>query len=121
MPTYEYECPDCNHRFEAVQKIVEDPLKDCPQCGGNNVRRLISATAFHLKGSGWYKTDYSSSGSSSPDASNSEASNSGDGNSSSSAETSAGTSTSQESKPSPATEKKSDSKPEKKTSSASSS
>lgn len=63
MPTYEYECPDCEHRFEAFQKISADPITDCPECGGSNVRRLISASAFHLKGSGWYKTDYSSSNS----------------------------------------------------------
>lgn len=65
MPTYEYECPDCGHVFEEVQKITAPALTDCPKCQAKNVRRIISATAFHLKGSGWYKTDYGSSGSSS--------------------------------------------------------
>ena len=64
MPTYEYQCPDCEHQFEAFQKITDDPITDCPECGKDNVQRLISATAFHLKGSGWYKTDYASNGSS---------------------------------------------------------
>ena len=60
MPTYEYECGACAHQFEATQKITEDSLVDCPACGKPDLRRLISATAFHLKGSGWYKTDYAS-------------------------------------------------------------
>ena len=62
MPTYEYECPDCGSVFEQFQKITDPALTECPQCKGQHVRRLISATAFHLKGSGWYKTDYGSSG-----------------------------------------------------------
>lgn len=65
MPTYEYECPDCGNVFEEVQKITAPALTDCPKCQGKHVHRIISATAFHLKGSGWYKTDYGSSGSSS--------------------------------------------------------
>ncbi len=64
MPTYEYLCSDCGKTFEATQKITEDPLKECQLCGGKNVKRLISATAFHLKGGGWYKTDYASGSSS---------------------------------------------------------
>lgn len=68
MPIYEYECPKCG-RFEAVQKADAKPLKakpdcDCKDCPKKAVR-LISASAFHLKGSGWYKTDYSSGSSSS--------------------------------------------------------
>jgi putative FmdB family regulatory protein len=58
MPTYEYNCKKCGP-FEHFQKITEDALKTCPQCGGE-VERLISASAFHLKGGGWYKTDYAS-------------------------------------------------------------
>ena len=61
MPTYEYECPDCGHQFEEMQKITDPALTECPQCGASNVRRLVSAAAFHLKGSGWYKTDYAGS------------------------------------------------------------
>jgi putative FmdB family regulatory protein len=70
MPTYEYLCGECGYQFEELQKIVDDPLVTCPSCGKDSLRRLVSATAFHLKGSGWYKTDYASS------SSNSSASNS---------------------------------------------
>jgi putative FmdB family regulatory protein len=59
MPTYEYRCDECGNEFEAIQKITEDPLKSCSKCGGQ-VQRLIAATNFILKGSGWYKTDYAS-------------------------------------------------------------
>ena len=66
MPIYEYECPDCG-RFEKIQKITDDPLSECPTCKdqgkSNSIERLVSQSAFHLKGSGWYKTDYGSSGS----------------------------------------------------------
>ncbi|MBL7661295.1 zinc ribbon domain-containing protein [bacterium] len=62
MPTYEYRCDKCGE-FEFVQKISEDALKTCPTCGAK-VERLLSGGAFHLKGSGWYKTDYSGSSSS---------------------------------------------------------
>jgi putative FmdB family regulatory protein len=62
MPTYEYECDACQHRFEEFQSITADPIKKCPKCGKNKVRRLISAGAAVLfKGSGFYTTDYRSS------------------------------------------------------------
>lgn len=64
MPTYEYSCLKCGP-FEYFQKITDEALKVCPNCG-SEVSRLISASAFHLKGSGWYKTDYSSSSPSTP-------------------------------------------------------
>jgi putative FmdB family regulatory protein len=61
MPTYEYECGKCAHRFEEFQSITEPPLKVCPECGGE-VRRLIGSGAGILfKGSGFYETDYRSS------------------------------------------------------------
>lgn len=63
MPTYEYFCKKCNKNFELVQKISEPPLEACPTCSGK-VKRLLSAPAFALKGSGWYKDGYSSSSSS---------------------------------------------------------
>jgi len=66
MPTYEYKCEKCG-MFEVSQRITEDALTACPTCSGS-VERLISASAFHLKGGGWYKTDYAAS--SSPAASN---------------------------------------------------
>lgn len=57
MPIYEYECPSCGV-VEAFQGITEDPLKRCPKCRRFKVRKLISHSSFHLKGSGWYATDY---------------------------------------------------------------
>lgn len=58
MPTYDYECSSCGHTFEAMQKMSDDPLKACPQCG-KSVRRLIgSGAGFIFKGSGFYSTDY---------------------------------------------------------------
>lgn len=62
MPTYEYLCQQCGHLFEAVQKITEEPLKNCPNCEGP-VKRLISSGNFILKGNGWYLTDYARSNS----------------------------------------------------------
>lgn len=59
MPIYEYECNSCGHRLEAIQKFSDPPLEDCPECGqAAALRKLISAAAFHLKGSGWYATDF---------------------------------------------------------------
>ena len=58
MPIYEYACPDCGHRFERMQKFSDDPVKDCPECSAGNVKKLISASAFVLKGGGWYKDHY---------------------------------------------------------------
>lgn len=57
MPIYEYECRSCGHQLEAFQKITEDDLKKCPQCGKDTLSKLISATSFQLKGTGWYVTD----------------------------------------------------------------
>jgi len=61
MPIYEYQCSMCEKTFEIFQKITEDPLKKCPDCGGD-VNRLISQTSFALKGGGWYKDGYTSAG-----------------------------------------------------------
>lgn len=57
MPIYEYECTKCNKIHEVIQKFSDDPLKNCPDCGGE-VRKLISPSTFILKGTGWYVTDY---------------------------------------------------------------
>ena len=63
MPTYEYECDSCDHRFEAFQSITAAPLQKCPECGRKQVRRLISGGAgFLFKGSGFYTTDYRNEG-----------------------------------------------------------
>jgi putative FmdB family regulatory protein len=61
MPIYEYQCAACGKVTEAWQKFSEAPLNVCPACGGP-MTKLISNCAFHLKGSGWYVSDYSSSG-----------------------------------------------------------
>ena len=58
MPTYEYECNECKHRFEEVQSIKAEPLKVCPECGGESRRLISGGTGFILKGPGFYKTDY---------------------------------------------------------------
>ena len=67
MPIYEYACKKCGE-FEVTQRITEDPLKKCPSCG-RKVTKLISQSAFHLKGSGWYATDYGKNGKTKSDSS----------------------------------------------------
>jgi putative FmdB family regulatory protein len=57
MPIYEYQCAACGQVVERWQKISDAPLAECPACGGS-LHKLISSCAFHLKGSGWYVTDY---------------------------------------------------------------
>jgi putative FmdB family regulatory protein len=61
MPIYEYRCQDCEHEFELMQKFSDPPVEVCPACTGS-VQKLISRSAFHLKGSGWYVTDYARNG-----------------------------------------------------------
>lgn len=62
MPIYEYRCLDCSHEFERMQKFSDPPVEACPTCAGA-VQKLISRSAFHLKGDGWYVTDYARKGS----------------------------------------------------------
>src|SRR5438132_4052610 len=62
MPIYEYRCLDCGHQFELMQKFSDPPAETCTSCSGA-VQKLISRSAFHLKGSGWYVTDYGRNGS----------------------------------------------------------
>lgn len=62
MPIYEYQCQSCGHRFEYFQKMSDPVLTDCPECGKPDLQKLVSATAFQLKGSGWYVTDFRDSG-----------------------------------------------------------
>ena len=59
MPFYEYECVKCNHHTEVLQKISDPPITKCELCNGK-MKKLISQSTFHLKGSGWYVTDYAS-------------------------------------------------------------
>jgi putative FmdB family regulatory protein len=58
MPIYEYRCAACGHDTEALQKMSDAPLRKCPECGKAQLRRLVSAPQFRLKGSGWYETDF---------------------------------------------------------------
>ncbi|RMD78436.1 MAG: zinc ribbon domain-containing protein [Gammaproteobacteria bacterium] len=62
MPIYEYECQACGHRLEALQRLSDDPLTDCPACGEAKLVKLVSAAAFQLKGTGWYVTDFRDKG-----------------------------------------------------------
>jgi len=58
MPIYEYQCQECDKQLEALQKISDAPLLDCPQCGKPALKKKVSAAAFRLKGGGWYETDF---------------------------------------------------------------
>jgi putative FmdB family regulatory protein len=71
MPTYEYACRSCEERIEVVQSFADDPLTECPSCGGE-LRKVFSAAGLIFKGSGWHIKDYSSSGSSSTKTSSSD-------------------------------------------------
>jgi len=62
MPIYEYRCSACGHQLEALQKLSDSPLTDCPACGKAHLSKLVSAAGFQLKGSGWYATDFKNSG-----------------------------------------------------------
>jgi putative FmdB family regulatory protein len=59
MPTYAYACDTCGHEFEREQRITEEPLKNCPECGKPTARRMIAGTGFILKGGGWESDLYS--------------------------------------------------------------
>ena len=97
MPIYEYQCEACDHKMEKLQKMSDEPLRDCPECGAPKLKKLVSAAAFRLKGGGWYETDFetgkkknvsgaeksggdSSSSSSDSSSSNSSSSNKSDSN-----------------------------------------
>jgi len=58
MPIYEYQCQACQEQLEALQKLSDAALLDCPKCGQPSLKKKISAAAFRLKGSGWYETDF---------------------------------------------------------------
>jgi putative FmdB family regulatory protein len=60
MPFYEYECSACKFYVEALQKVSDEPLRQCPSCRKLALKRLISAPVFRLKGGGWYETDFKS-------------------------------------------------------------
>lgn len=58
MPIYEYVCEACGNEMEAMQRMSESPLVECPKCGKSTLRKKISAPGFRLKGAGWYETDF---------------------------------------------------------------
>jgi putative FmdB family regulatory protein len=58
MPIYGYACKKCEHTLDALQKMADDPLVDCPACGEAALKRQLSAPRFRLKGKGWYETDF---------------------------------------------------------------
>ena len=58
MPIYEYRCENCGHDMEVLQRISDPPRRDCPECKEPALRKLVSAAAFRLKGTGWYATDF---------------------------------------------------------------
>src|SRR5918997_1080409 len=60
MPFYEYECSNCKFYVEALQKITDEPLRQCPSCKKQTLKKLVSAPNFRLKGGGWYETDFKS-------------------------------------------------------------
>jgi len=105
MPLYEYKCQSCGKTFEVIQKFADEPLKTHPECGGV-VEKVISAPAFHLKGTGWYATDYGKGNGKSPksDESKSEKGDSKSEKTDSKSESSSSSSSS-------SSESKSDSKP----------
>ena len=83
MPLYEYECENCSHRFEVIQKFSDPPLTECPKCKGP-VRKLFSSPAIQFKGSGWYITDYARKNTTGAGSSKTESSSGSDSSSSSS-------------------------------------
>jgi putative FmdB family regulatory protein len=60
MPIYEYQCESCSHGLEALQKLSDAALVDCPACGKASLKKQISAAGFRLSGGGWYETDFKS-------------------------------------------------------------
>lgn len=58
MPIYEYQCTECGYQTEVLQKLSDEPLRDCPECGKAAMKKMVTAAAFRLKGGGWYETDF---------------------------------------------------------------
>ncbi len=80
MPTYEYLCPTCSHRFETWQKMADEPLTVCPECGGN-IHRVFYPAGIVFKGSGFYKTDHPVAAAPHPNGHDSAPNTNGDGKS----------------------------------------
>ena len=62
MPIYSYRCESCGHTLDALRKIADAPLRDCPACGAAALHKQVTAAGFQLKGSGWYATDFKGKG-----------------------------------------------------------
>ena len=58
MPIYQYQCPHCQHQFDALQKMSDAHLSTCPSCNKDGLKKCITAAGFQLKGKGWYETDF---------------------------------------------------------------
>ena len=58
MPIYQYKCEACHSEVEVLQKVSDEPLRDCPECGKPSLKKKVTAAAFRLKGGGWYETDF---------------------------------------------------------------
>ena len=58
MPIYEYCCQECGHRLEAIQRLADAPLTECPACSHSSLKKQVSAPSFRLSGGGWYETDF---------------------------------------------------------------
>jgi putative FmdB family regulatory protein len=97
MPLYEYKCQSCGKKFEVIQKFSDEPLTAHPECGGP-AEKLFSAPAFHLKGTGWYATDYAKT--SAPSTAKNEEGKSGESSASTEAKPAA-SETKSETKPDP--------------------
>lgn len=78
MPIYEYQCTACGHQLEALQKISDAPLTECPECHASTLKKKVSAAAFRLKGGGWYETDFKTGGKKNLAGDDNKASSSGD-------------------------------------------
>ena len=58
MPIYQYQCEACLRELEVLQKVSDEPLRECPECGEPSLKKKVTAAAFRLKGGGWYETDF---------------------------------------------------------------
>lgn len=67
MPIYEYQCTNCHHHIDLMQKISDEPATKCPECNKDALVKLVSAAGFQLKGTGWYATDFKTKGNASSD------------------------------------------------------
>jgi putative FmdB family regulatory protein len=82
MPIYEYRCDNCGHELETIQKLADAPLKTCPACAQDTLRKKVSAAGFRLKGGGWYETDFKSGNKRNVSGDNGASQNGGDSGSS---------------------------------------